>query len=139
MDAVSVVIVLERIELRFQIGGIPEQDVVEILAADRSDQPFDEGMGDGHVRYRFDLLDAEDLQVGPPSVKCKQRIVIGTEIPRDTEARDGAVKHSTQCRPIDVPGLDRKPDNPPAELIHNHQHPVGVEPNRFAAKQIDTP
>ncbi len=42
MHTVAVVIVLERIQLPFEIKGIPEQDMVEILPADRPDQPFDE-------------------------------------------------------------------------------------------------
>jgi hypothetical protein len=45
MDAVSIVVSLEVIELSLQIGDIPEQNPVEILAPDGPDQPFDEGMG----------------------------------------------------------------------------------------------
>ena len=56
MDPVAVVIILKRIEFPFQIGGIPEQDLIEILAPDRSDQPFDERMRNRHVGYRLDLL-----------------------------------------------------------------------------------
>jgi hypothetical protein len=53
MHAVTVVIVLELIQFPLQIGFRPKQDLIEILAPDRSDQPFDEGVENGHVGYRF--------------------------------------------------------------------------------------
>ena len=128
MDPVAVVIVLKRIQLPLQIEGIPEQDMIEILAPDGSDQPFDKRMRNGHVGYRFNLLDTQNAQVGPPSVERKQRIVIGAEIPWNTYVRHGSIKHSTERRPIDVPALNRQPDDAPAELIHDHQHPVTFQP-----------
>ena len=41
VHAVSVVIAFEGSEFPLEIRGIPKQDVIEILPADRSDQPFD--------------------------------------------------------------------------------------------------
>lgn len=84
-ESVTVVIVLERIELPLQIRRRPKHDMVEILAPDRTDQPFDKGMGDGHVGCRFDLLDTEYPQVGPPSMKHKPGIASDFR-PIDTRA-----------------------------------------------------
>lgn len=83
MNAVSVVIVPKGIQLPFQIGCRPKQNLIEILAPDGPDQPFDEGMRDRYVWYRFNLLNTQYLQVGLPSVKRKQRIIIRAEISRD--------------------------------------------------------
>ncbi|MHB8743943.1 MAG: hypothetical protein ACYC9L_12550 [Sulfuricaulis sp.] len=78
----SVIEFLERIELPFQIGGIPAQNLVEILAPDGSDQTFGKGVRDRSVWYRFDFLDAEEPEVGSPSVKRKQWI-IDEPLPKD--------------------------------------------------------
>mgnify|MGYP003299295094 CR=1 FL=1 len=43
-------------------------------------QPFAERMRDRNVRNRLDLVDLEDAQVGEPTVKAKQRIVICAEV-----------------------------------------------------------
>ena len=39
-----VVILFERGEFSFKILRIPKEDVVKVFAANRSDQPFNEGM-----------------------------------------------------------------------------------------------
>ena len=44
MDTLGIVISLEAIKLALQIGGVPEQDVIQELTSDGSDQPLDEGM-----------------------------------------------------------------------------------------------
>lgn len=75
MDPVTVVIVLERSQLPVQVSDIPKQDLVEILTADGPDQPFDEGVRDRYLRYRFNLLDTQNSQVSPRSVQHKQEII----------------------------------------------------------------
>ena len=105
----SIVIILKRIQLPFQIRGIPKQDMVEILAPDRPDQSLYKGMRNRHVGYRFDLLDAEDPQVGPPSVERKQRIVIGAEIPRDADARYGRLNIRQRSGPSTSPAVTANP------------------------------
>ena len=79
VDAMRVVIIREFAQLPRQVHGVPEEYAIEVLAPDRSDQPFDERMRDRSVRNRLDLLDLEDAQVGEPAVKAKQRVVVGTE------------------------------------------------------------
>ncbi len=123
MNPVCVVEWLERIERPFQIGSIPEQNLVEIPALDGSDQPLDNRVRGWHAGYRFDFLDAEDLKIGSPSVKRKQRVIIGARILRRAYPGNGLDKHPAKRLPIDVPGLDRKSDNFPSELIHDRHHP----------------
>jgi len=44
MNAIGVVIVAEVSQSPGQIGSVPEEDTIEILAPNRPDQPFDKGM-----------------------------------------------------------------------------------------------
>ena len=60
MNAMGVVIVPEFTQLAGQVHAVPEEHAVEVLAPDRSDQPFDERMGDRSVRNRLDFLNLED-------------------------------------------------------------------------------
>ena len=102
MSTVGVVIVLVFVQLSRQVRGIPEEYAVKILAPDRSDQPFDKRMRDGSVRDRLDLFDLDHAQVGEPTVKAEERIMIGTEIFRFTLPGGGGIEHcgtptSHQC------------------------------------------
>ena len=80
MHAVRVVVICECVQLTRQVDRVPEEYAVEIFAADRADQPFDERVRNWRVRSRLDLLDREDAKVGEPAVKAKQRIVIGADV-----------------------------------------------------------
>jgi hypothetical protein len=74
VNAVAVVIVLELIQLALKVGPIPEEHLIQVLAPNRADQPFDERMRNWGVRNRLDLLDLEYAQVGEPAVESKQRV-----------------------------------------------------------------
>jgi hypothetical protein len=47
---VRVVIVREHVQLSLQVDRIPEENVIEIFAADGADQPFNERMRDRSIR-----------------------------------------------------------------------------------------
>jgi len=72
-----VVIIRERFQLSRQVDRAPEEQVIEIFAADGANQPFNERMRNRRVRNRLDLLDRADAQVGQPPVEAEQRIMIG--------------------------------------------------------------
>ena len=95
MNAVSIVVVLELIQLSRQIKGVPEEPVIEMFAANGADEPLDEGMGNWGIRDRLDFLDLEDSKVGEPAVEAKQRVVIGAQVLWSRLARDGAIEHPT--------------------------------------------
>ena len=80
VNAGRVVIVPERLQLPRQVDYIPEEHAIEIFVANGADQPFDERMRNRDLRNRFDLLDFEYAQVGEPTVKAKQRIVVGADV-----------------------------------------------------------
>jgi hypothetical protein len=52
MRAMAVIVALEIEELHLRIRGRPEQGVVQIFAPNGANQPFNEGMGERHVRLR---------------------------------------------------------------------------------------
>ena len=80
MHARGIVIIPECLQLARQVERVPEQHLVEILAPDRADQPFDERMRNRDVRNGFDLLDLEYPQVGEPTVESKQRVMVGADV-----------------------------------------------------------
>ena len=126
MNALIVVIRLEAIQFALQIGGIPEQDVIEKLASDGANQALDERMRERYVGYRFDLFNIQDAQVGLPLMIVEQRVVIGTQVLGITLLGNGLVEHSAECWTVDVADLDRKTDDPPGKLIHDEEYPVGL-------------
>ena len=82
MNTTAVVIVAEFLQLPLQIERIPEEQAIEMLAANGADQSFHKWMRGRHIRNRLDLVDFEDAQVGEPAMKAKQGIVIGADVRR---------------------------------------------------------
>ena len=71
MHTMLIIIISKFTQLPLQVHGIPEKCVVEVLAPNSTDQPFDERMRNWDVRNRLDLLDFEYPQVGEPTVESK--------------------------------------------------------------------
>jgi len=59
MGPMGVVEILEVGEFSPEISSTPERRLVEVLAAERSDEPFDERVGERDMGDRLDLLDFE--------------------------------------------------------------------------------
>jgi len=97
-------------------------------------------MRQGNVRHRLDFDHLQDPQIGPPSLKEKERVVIATEILRHGWAvSNGTIKHAAESHTIGCSGMHAKPDDPARELIHDNQDPVSAQRRRIAAEQVDTP
>ena len=139
MDAIRVVIVLVFLQLARQVHGVPEKYPIKVLTPDRSDQPFDERMRDRSVRNRLDLLDLQHAQIGEPTVKAKERIVIGTEVFRLGSPGGGAIEHAAHRHAINACGGDAKPDDATSEDVHDQHHPMAAQKDGFNAEEIDTP
>ena len=58
---------------------------------------------------------------------------------RNTVGWDSFVEHSTQGHTIDMTSMYAKADDGPSELVHDHEHPVGVEQNGLAMKKVNAP
>ena len=120
-------------QLVFEVCRRPEQHVIQVFPPQGSDQPFHEWMGQGHVRDRLDLLQLQYPQIGLPLVKPIQWIIVRAEVLRQPElASNGAVEHPTECGTIDRSRMDTESNDPPRELIHDHQDPVGPQGGRLA-------
>jgi hypothetical protein len=78
----GVVIARECVQLSRQVRGVPEEHLIEVLAPDRSDKPFDERMRHGSIRNRLDLVDLEDGQVGEPAVEAELWVMISSSYRR---------------------------------------------------------
>lgn len=82
MHAMAVIVIAQGLQLSRQIGCVPEEDEVQVLAPDRADQTLNKRMRSRYAGDRLDLLDTADAQVGTPAVEAKQRIVIGADMLR---------------------------------------------------------
>jgi hypothetical protein len=97
-----VVVGLEVGKFAFEITGIPEQHMVEKFSPHRADQALHEWVRQRHIRHSLDFIDLQDPKVRLPTVRLKQRIVIGAEMSRGAPAMNSGVEH-----PADVGAIDR--------------------------------
>src|SRR5437867_3544269 len=118
-----IVIMLELDQLRFQIYSVPKQRVIQVFAANRSNQSFNERMRYRHVWHGFDFSDAQDSKVSLPLMEAIQRIMIGTQVFGSRLSSNRSIEHATQCHTIDDAGADSESDNPTSVLIHDHKEP----------------
>ena len=72
-------------------------------------------------------------------MRLEQRIMIGTEIPRHTLTVDGGVEHAAQVDARDGSRVHADTHQTTGEVIHDHEHPIRPQHERFAAKQVDAP
>ena len=123
-----------------QICTRPEQHVIQIFASNGANEPFHEGMRLGNVGDGLDFCHLQDPQIGLPLVELIERIMVGAEVLwQPALTSNGAVKHATECDPIDRASMDAETNDPSRGLIHNHQDPVGAQGYRLTAEQIHTP
>jgi hypothetical protein len=87
-------------QLRLEIGLGPEQDPVEVLAPNRPDQSFYEGMRKRHVRNNLDFGYLEYPKIGLPLVESIQRIMIRAEVFWQTAPANRSMKHSAQLHKL---------------------------------------
>jgi hypothetical protein len=140
MRAMVVEVVPELEEFIFEICGRPEQRVIQILASNRADEPFDERMRQGNAGDALDFCHLQNAQIGLPLMELIKRIVVRAEVLRHPELPSkGAVEHSTKCDTIDRAGMDAEADDLSRVLIHDDQDPVGPQRGRLAPEQIYTP
>ena len=59
-------VVPELEQFIFEICGRPEQRVIQILASNRADEPFDERMRQGNAGDALDFCHLQNAQIGLP-------------------------------------------------------------------------
>ena len=139
MDAATVVIDSKRFELSLQIKRIPEENVIEILAPQRADQPFDERMRYRYRGHRLDFVDFKYTQISEPPVKAEEWIMVSTDVLRRGLTRNGAVKHPTNGDAVDVRTFHSKANDAAGEYIHHDHDPMAAQQDGFAAEHIEAP
>src|SRR5712692_7088063 len=65
--------------------------------------------------------------------------MVRTQVCRWSVATCSSVEYVTQPHAIHFTAVHAKAHDATRALVHHHQHPMGAEDGRFAAKQIDAP
>jgi hypothetical protein len=105
---------LEFEQLALEIRSCPEQHTIQTLAADGADQPLHKLMEQRNIGYGLDFAHIQDSQVGLPSMKAIERIVVGAEVFRQRVlASNCAAKHSAERIAIHRTCMDAEPNDPP--------------------------
>ena len=123
MRSMPIVITLEVDELRLQIRGRPEERTVQTFPPNRSDQPFDEGMRERHVRHRLDFPQVEYPQIRLPSVEPIQRIMIRAEVCRRGLAPRRSIEHPAQPQAVHDAAVHAKADDRDAYIGPSQRAP----------------
>src|ERR1700757_789877 len=96
-------------------------------------------MRPGNARNRLNFRYVQNSKVRPPLMKPVQRIMIGADVLRQTCTSYRLLEHSTECQAIDNSALDPESDDSPCVLVHDDQHPVRLQRDRFATEQVEAP
>src|SRR3981081_4160882 len=91
------------------------------------------------MRYGLDFVDLQNPKVRRPPVRLEQRIMIGAEMSRCAPTMNGGVEHATEGGAIDRTPLHPDPGEATLERVQAHEHPVAVEHDGLASKEIPAP
>src|SRR5229473_7837692 len=91
------------------------------------------------MRHSLDFVDLQNPKVRRPTVRLEQRIMIGTEMSRCAPAMNGDVEHAAEVGAIDRTTVHADSDEATSELLHDHEHPVALEHDGLASKEIHAP
>src|SRR4029077_6211021 len=139
MGAMVVEVGPEIEQFILEICTRPEQHVIQIFASNGANEPFHEGMRPGNVWDGLDFFHLQDPQIDLSWVELIERIMVGAEVLwQPALTSKGAVKHATECDPIDRAGMDAETNDPSRVLMHNHQDPVVPNDYRLTGKRIHT-
>ena len=139
MNPVGIVVILKLPQLLFQIALVPEKSLVQEFPPDGAHEPLGKRMGNRHMGNGFNPINFPDPQIGSPPIIAEQGIVIRAEIAGRSFSNCRLIEHLAKGGAIDIASMHPKSNDSPSELIHDNQNPVGLEGNRLAPKQIDTP
>ena len=91
------------------------------------------------MRHGLDFVDLENPEGCFPTVRLEKRIMIGAEMPRCVLTMDGGVEHAAHVGAIDRTTMHTDSDEATGELVHDHEHPVALEYDGLASKEIHAP
>src|SRR5262249_32137749 len=96
-------------------------------------------MRPGSVLHRLNFLYLQNSKIRLPLMKPVQRIVIGAHIFRQTSTSNRLFKHSAERQAIDDSALDPESDDSACVLVHDNQHPICLQGDRFTTEQVEAP
>src|SRR5215471_2371476 len=96
-------------------------------------------MRPGSVWHRLNLPYIQNSKVRLPLMKPVQRVVIGAEIFRQTCTSYRLLEHPRERQAIDDSALDPESNDPACVLVHDNQHPICLQGDRFTAEQVEAP
>ena len=96
-------------------------------------------MRPGSARNCLNFRYVQNSKVRLPLMKPKQRIVIGADVLRQTCASYRLLEHSTKCQAIDNSALYPESDDSPCVLVHDDQHPMRLQRDRFTTEEVEAP
>lgn len=135
-----VVVLLERLELSFEISACPERRMVQAFRRNRFDESFYERMEQPYARHRLGFVVFENPEVSLPAIKLEEWIMIGTNRSGSgTGLGRYAAEHRADRGAVHCAGVNGETHNPRRVLIHGDHHPVYLEHQRAAAKEIQRP
>ncbi len=80
-----------------------------------------------------DLGNFENPKICLPTVKFKERVVIGAQRGRKIDhGGDNSIQHAAYARAVEVARMNCKTHDPPGALIHDDHDPVTTQEQRFA-------
>lgn len=126
MNPMGAVVGFEFFQLAAQIDRIPEELMIQRLATNRPDEPFDEGMGNPKMWDGLEFFDLQYPQVGKPAVKSKQRVVIRAQILRLGLTSRGPIEPPAHGYPLDMGHFNTKTNDPTREDVQDHSYPVAA-------------
>ena len=113
--------------------------MIQIFAAEGPGESLNKWVRPRNLGYRLHSFHVQDPQIGLPTVKLEQRIVIGTKLLGQTVARDGLVEHAADADAVDVRRFNTESDDPVREDIHDEHHPEALQQDGLASEQVDAP
>jgi hypothetical protein len=114
--------------------------VVEKLSPYGPNEPLHERVRERYIGHGLHLRYLENPQIGLPAVEFEQRVVVAAEIVRERFlGRYRVIKEVADGGAINHAGMYADPDDSTGEMVHDDQHPVGLEDNRLATEEIGTP
>ena len=137
VNPVLVVVVPEGLELSAEIGRIPEQGLIEGFSTNGADRSFNERVRQGDIGHRFELLDFEYPQVGLPTVRSEEGVMVRAHSQRRWIAGRCRVEHPAKCATIDMSTVDFESYDTPGVLVQDDEYPMRLKCDRFASEEVD--
>jgi hypothetical protein len=134
MTPLVVVEISKAKQFAFQVAGSPKGHYVEVLSPDRADKPLDERMRNRQVGHCLHFGNLESSKVRFPPMESEQRIIIAADGSWQASPSDCTIEHPAERWTIDRSCVYTKANNLTCVLIHNDQHPMALERERFTTE-----